>query len=118
MITTLRNTDLQVLPTQVNLYKYDQLNRIFSMSSFTVESNLGVDFSSQSSYASNYSYDKNGNLRTLYRKAPNENGGYSDMDNFTYNYNSNNNQLLNIESSFSWTLRLLCLRKLRLPLFN
>jgi len=105
MITSLReNRNEDVLPTQVNLYKYDQLNRIFSMHSFK-----GVENSSQSfteSYGSTYDYDRNGNLKSLTRRAPriNPNTGVEIptpqlMDSFTYNYQAGTNKLTHIDDS-------------------
>jgi YD repeat-containing protein len=99
MITSVRGIKEEILPTQVNLYTYDQLNRIFEMHSFNGIQSNDV-FNPIHSYASNYSYDKNGNLKTLFRSAPLKNPDGSEsivpMDNFTYNYQPNTNKLTHI----------------------
>ena len=102
MITSVRSVDESILPTQVNLYKYDQLNRIFSMNSFSVKEASG-SFTSAASYGSSYLYDRNGNLKTLNRSAPKI--VYSDieaiipMDNFTYSYTPTTNRLRHIKDA-------------------
>ncbi|MGV7105867.1 thrombospondin type 3 repeat-containing protein, partial [Flavobacterium sp. U410] len=81
MVTSLIDLDQNLLSTQYNYYRYDQLNRIKSMNSTPMEGST--------SYNSTYSYDKNGNLTYLTRKV-NDNF----IDDFTYKYpNQNNNQL-------------------------
>ncbi len=102
MITSVRGLDEEILPTQVNLYSYDQLNRIFDMTTFK-GSEQGGSFNPNSSYWSSYTYDKNGNLKTLNRDAPrlenpeNPNSEYIEkMDRFTYNYTPGTNQLTHI----------------------
>lgn len=94
MITSVRGNEEQILPTQVNLYSYDQLNRIFGMDSFSVAESGNDNFDTEVSYSSNYTYDKNGNLQTLKRSAPkNGGGGVDDMDNLEYVYNPLTNKL-------------------------
>jgi len=89
MVTSIRGLDTNVLPAQDNLYQYDQLNRIKGMTSqsFTGSSAVGTE-----SYEASYSYDRNGNLSTLSRKAP-LNGTLVPMDQFSYEYKSGTNQL-------------------------
>ncbi|MEX0595907.1 MAG: hypothetical protein WD512_05335, partial [Candidatus Paceibacterota bacterium] len=97
MITSVRNTSEDVLPTQVNLYRYDQLNRIFSMNSFSATENTSGVISHQTSYSSSYSYDKNGNLQKLNRTAPKV--GFAlpqDMDKLDYKYSLGTNKLTHV----------------------
>ncbi|MFH6994548.1 thrombospondin type 3 repeat-containing protein [Flavobacterium sp. FlaQc-48] len=95
MITSLSNTDAAPIATQYNYYRYDQLNRIMEMTSKSV---LGS--TTANSYASNYSYDRNGNLKTLSASAP-KNGVITDMDQLTYNYNSGTNQLRRVNDAIA-----------------
>ncbi|MEP4780045.1 MAG: 3-coathanger stack domain-containing protein, partial [Algibacter sp.] len=74
MSTGIMNTEEVSLGSQINHYAYDQLNRIKSMQ--------GNDTSGSNNYFSDYSYDKNGNLKTLSRKSHTG----ADMDNLGYNY--------------------------------
>ncbi|PXY46481.1 RHS repeat-associated core domain-containing protein [Flavobacterium hydrophilum] len=83
MTTAIRKTDGSLLNIQKNTYTYDQLNRIKSMKSSAIVPNAS---SGTTSYDSSYSYDKNGNLQTLNRKAPNSNGVPTEMDKLTYEY--------------------------------
>ncbi|MFB9108145.1 hypothetical protein ACFFVK_06105 [Flavobacterium gyeonganense] len=83
MTTAIRKTDGSLLNIQKNTYTYDQLNRITKMTSSAIVPNAT---SGNTSYDSSYSYDKNGNLQTLNRKAPNSNGVPTDMDKLTYEY--------------------------------
>ena len=81
MVTSLIDLDQNLLSTQYNYYRYDQLNRIKSMNS--------TPMGGSTTYNSTYSYDKNGNLTYLTRKV-NDNF----IDDFTYKYlNQNSNQL-------------------------
>ncbi|NMH85959.1 RHS repeat-associated core domain-containing protein [Flavivirga algicola] len=76
MTTGLMDKDEVSLGSQINHYKYDQLNRIKSMQGFDVNNNAN--------YYADYSYDRNGNLKTLNRKAHNG----QDMDQLDYKYNN------------------------------
>jgi hypothetical protein len=69
MITSVRGLNEEILSTQINLYSYDQLNRIFDMNTFSGQE-VNTSFESEASYTSAYTYDKNGNLKTLNRDAP------------------------------------------------
>lgn len=83
MTTAIRKKDGTLLNIQKNSYTYDQLNRIKAMTSSAIVPNAT---SGSTSYDSNYSYDRNGNLQTLNRKAPNSAGVPTDMDKLTYEY--------------------------------
>nr|WP_315252457.1 polymorphic toxin type 43 domain-containing protein [uncultured Flavobacterium sp.] len=83
MTTAIRKRDGSLLNIQKNSYTYDQLNRLKIMTSSAIVPNAATG---TTSYDSNYSYDRNGNLLTLNRKAPNSSGTPIDMDKLTYDY--------------------------------
>lgn len=98
MVTALR--DELELPMTVlsNNYQYDQLQRIRSMKVYDSQSNLTTlnNFSDWQlhrggAYQTSYTFDKNGNLKTLTRNgngvegAPGQFGGH-EMDDFVYQY--------------------------------
>ena len=96
MVTSLMNPTQANLLSQYNYYRYDQLNRLKEMNSFSVS-----DFYNESSYRSNYSYDRNGNIMTLNRWAPRSVGlGAVDlMDELTYHYQDGTNKLTQINDT-------------------
>lgn len=75
-------------------YKYDQLNRLVRMDVFENLRNSTNSFTPAITRVNNYheeiSYDPNGNIRTYLRNGDNRSLG---MDNLTYKYNANTNQL-------------------------
>ncbi len=83
MQTTLLNNEGISNGTQHNVYKYDQLQRISSMTG---------NLNGATNYSSNYTYDNDGNLQTLKRDILKD-GTLSVMDELEYNYNAGNNQL-------------------------
>lgn len=99
MVTDLaKQGELQSDPAkgmQAMLYRYDQLNRITqsrSLPSFTVGSgfaNRNVGTTAHDPYDEDFSYDGNGNLKTL--KRLNESAALKDQ--FQYSYYSNSNKL-------------------------
>jgi len=102
MTTSLRETEDQMLHTQVNQYTYDQLNRIKGMNSSAVVGNATAVYNS---YGSSYSYDRNGNLQNLVRDVFNEtnpaSGALIPMDNLGYAYREGTNQLLRVTDAVS-----------------
>ena len=100
MTTAIRKNKDELLPIQKNNYTYDQLNRISAMTSKAFSA---ATMYSTNSYGSSYSYDRNGNLKTLTNTAP---GYYPEsstpytlnplMDNFTYLYKNGTNRLNNV----------------------
>ena len=96
MVTALLDEKQNFLDTQFNSYKYDQLNRISSMNSVAIANDFTTaNLSSKNSINSAYTYDANGNIRTLQRSAFKD---VSDnetkyMDYLRYNYLNGNNQL-------------------------
>jgi RHS repeat-associated protein len=94
MMTSLRDQNEEILTTQVNDYTYDQLNRIKEMNSYAVTDKPLNSILVAQSYASSYSFDRNGNLKELNRKVPHE-GVLKTMDNFSYRYVSDNGEPTN-----------------------
>jgi RHS repeat-associated protein len=78
-------------------YTYDEFNQL-AQSHFGTYNNVSDAITQRSEYsetgqsAGNIGYDKNGNISHLVRKAFNN----TDLDNLTYNYSSNLNQLSSI----------------------
>ncbi|WDF64542.1 DUF6443 domain-containing protein [Flavobacterium sp. KACC 22763] len=93
MTTAIRKKDNELLPVQKNNYTYDQLNRIKSMNSQSVAATKSGHDQAKASYGSDYTYDRNGNLKTLNRSTPLENGDIQPMDQLTYEYATGNNRL-------------------------
>ncbi len=81
MVTALLDNDENVLTTQFNHYEYDQLNRIKAMQGYSVSGTSAAE-----SYSGAYSYDRNGNLKTLQRSTINNQGNVAAMDDLTYFY--------------------------------
>jgi len=78
------------LETKAYQYQYDYLQRIKSATFFE---NSGTAFNQTDKYKTNYTYDLNGNLRTLNRKGAN--GNVIDDLQYTYN-NLDNNRLYGV----------------------
>jgi RHS repeat-associated protein len=95
MVTSLTDHNQNIIPTQFNFYSYDQLNRIKEMTSKSILGNTASN-----SYASQYSYDKNGNLKTMFNSAP-KNGVITPMDQLTYNYYSGTNRLKHVNDAIA-----------------
>ncbi|QKX05219.1 hypothetical protein HN014_09910 [Aquimarina sp. TRL1] len=87
MTTALLNHKEKPKGLQFNHYRYDQLNRIKSMQGYDIAGATAAN------YASSYSYDRNGNLQTLNRTAVNKKGKPVRMDELSYTYKPNTNQL-------------------------
>lgn len=95
MVTSLVDNTGTPLATQYNYYKYDQLNRIKEMTSKSIKG-----LTPSKSYESSYSYDRNGNLKTLFNTAPL--AGHAEpvaMDQLTYHYNAGTNQLRRVNDA-------------------
>lgn len=95
-------SDADGIATFGNAYRYDQLQRIKAMNVFSHyvgstdevrddNSFAGATVGSNQ-YATTYAYDANGNLQTLERN----NGSGTAMDDFTYHYTANTNQLSHV----------------------
>ncbi len=100
MITSLMGINEELLNTAHNQYQYDQLNRIKSMKNGEVNYKLGYT----SGVNSTYEYDRNGNISKLYREAKTNSGSVVAMDNFTYHYKPNTNQLTYVDDTVSQSL--------------
>ncbi|PCJ64359.1 MAG: hypothetical protein COA58_13475 [Bacteroidetes bacterium] len=84
-------------------YKYDQLNRIseaFTYSNYSLSGNKWLTGPASSDYQSSYTYDANGNILTLNRNA----GAGTSMDELTYNYIQNTNQLEFVNDNIGYAL--------------
>lgn len=90
MTTALRDYDENKLVVLSNNYQYDQLQRIRSMKVYDSPSDLAASnhfgdaqLYEGGAYRTSYTFDKNGNLKTLDRYGDD---GTKKMDEFTYNY--------------------------------
>ena len=112
MVTGLRGLNGEKLDVLLNNYQYDQLHRIREMKVYNSAITHSANFigeeailyrsggTTESAFQESYTFDKNGNLRTLKRngsgwKDLNGNGLFDTgegialaMDNFTYNYHT------------------------------
>ena len=87
MTTNIKKTATEYLPIQKNNYTYDQLNRITAMTSTAILPSVNGIAASSIGYGSTYSYDKNGNIMTMFNTAPGATAGVNnEMDNFKYKY--------------------------------
>ena len=101
MVTSLIKDDQLLLDTQFNYYSYDQLNRIKSMDSKTIDHSYGFpDIPGDlNGSKTNYTYDRNGNLQFLNRWAKNDLGELKQMDKLTYKYENETNKLVSVEDA-------------------
>ncbi len=86
------------LPLYYN-YRYDQLNRLRSMNTFNGLNTATNSWqpSSIADYAESATYDPSGNILTYNRKgSPSIPGKQTEMDDFSYSYYANKNQLQRI----------------------
>ncbi len=100
MTTALRDDQEGLMTVLSNNYQYDQLQRIRSMKVYDSPNDLAVNnnfndaqLHRNGAYQTSYTFDKNGNLKTLARNGNGEetqvgSGVYTNhqMDNFTYYY--------------------------------
>ena len=85
MVTAIRTNGESLLDVQKNNYTYDQLNRITGMTSVALRPTPSGYDSTQSnltSFSSSYTYDRNGNIKTLKRNLQNNEA----LDEFNYDY--------------------------------
>ena len=80
MITSISRNDESAMTPHKTCYTYDQLQRIRSMNGYDATSDI------VSGYGSTYTYDPNGNLKTLSRVGKNTAGTSVLLDNLSYNY--------------------------------
>ncbi|MAY21702.1 MAG: hypothetical protein CMC74_02880 [Flavobacteriaceae bacterium] len=106
MVTSIRKDQGDMLNSHVNVYNYDQLNRIKKSQTSSVENDSESDPGQiwSDSFLSEYEFDRNGNLTTLLRNAFREDmpePSIENMDDFTYQYRSGTNQLLLVNDAVS-----------------
>jgi RHS repeat-associated protein len=75
--------------THRTVYEYDQLNRITDMKGYQAITPGTTPVAS--GYASKYSFDANGNIKTLKNWTPSNNASVVQIDDFDYKYLLNNN---------------------------
>jgi RHS repeat-associated protein len=78
-------------------YKYDNINRLKD----AVYMRPGTTF--LGNYNESLTYDKNGNITTLYRTGENENPSATDIDALTYGYEANTNKLIKVDDASGFT---------------
>lgn len=93
MVTSIRKSRNDLLDVSDARYSYDALNRIRSMSSTAIKPNENGYSKKTNSISSSYSYDRNGNLLTLKRTAPDAQENIVAMDDLSYDYLPGNNKL-------------------------
>jgi RHS repeat-associated protein len=83
-------------------YEYDKLNRILSARYFDLEttSNNGR-YDETIGGAGRPSYDLNGNILNLLRKGQISEGSFGDVDDLSYNYGNNGNQLIYVSDAIA-----------------
>jgi RHS repeat-associated protein len=80
-------TSIVGMTTMGKAFHYDQLQRLTQMTAYNYDDNPGYSWQSVAAttdYFNSYSYDKNGNIRTLQRNGVSSTGLL--MDNFDYKY--------------------------------
>jgi RHS repeat-associated protein len=102
MVTSFWDNTENPVKSLANRYKYDQLNRLVESDAYFDRSTgfdlvqMGNSFNSASNngdYRLRLTYDKNGNILSLNRKGFKTGTGTQGMDNLSYKYNTNTNQL-------------------------
>ncbi|MBK9687518.1 MAG: RHS repeat-associated core domain-containing protein [Saprospiraceae bacterium] len=94
MVTAIRPFMQAGSPAGYN-YRYDQLHRIKGMDYYSgMANNDWAPATVQNDYETRYSYDANGNIKTLDRKGAQ--AVNLDMDNLTYHYAEGNNRLTHV----------------------
>jgi len=97
MATAIMDGDENPIPLSANHYSYDQLNRITGMTNFLSGANTGINYDyteastdTENTYGGSYTFDANGNLQTLQRRADDNSNGTL-MDDFNYYYYTDDN---------------------------
>jgi RHS repeat-associated protein len=103
MVTSLLDDNQDLLNTQFNYYKYDQLNRIKAMDSKSIRYS-GLNMlpipTSLNGYKSDYTYDRNGNINNSNIWAPDKKGNIDPrkpMDVLKYTYLPGTNKLSHVD---------------------
>lgn len=79
-------------------YRYDQLNRLKTMQADNLSGVIGNSWSvgTDNSYKEEISYDANGNIKRYTRNGANTSNMPLEMDDLTYVYKANSNQLIQV----------------------
>jgi RHS repeat-associated protein len=104
--TTWNDKPTGTMPVTAEAFRYDQLNRLVS-SNFSAYTNSA--FAAVNDYSTAYTYDPNGNIKTLNRNTGSTATGNAALttnndyliDKLTYAYIGNNNQLLRVDDGVS-----------------
>lgn len=108
MMTSMHDELGDPITAHANQYRYDQLQRLSWMNVYQQDPNTLFANNNYSTAAHNgdydvtgITYDANGNILTLSRNAYDLGNGFSDngMDDFSYSYTSNTNQLLAVDDN-------------------
>ncbi|MFP9099831.1 hypothetical protein ACLI09_12315, partial [Flavobacterium sp. RHBU_24] len=93
MVTSFGDLAENNFSSQFNTYRYDQLNRISSMTSRNIAYNAyDQSLSPTTSYSNAFTYDRNGNIKTLQRKSTDG----ATFDQLQYTYIEGTNKLTHI----------------------
>lgn len=84
-------------------YRYDQLNRLVSMDAYSGLTSTSFTPVHMDDYKESVTYDPNGNIMTYNRNGTIAGGKPLAMDNLTYNYNANTNQLNYVQDAVAAT---------------
>lgn len=99
MVTTITDLNNDVKPMG-RAFRYDQLNRLINAYAFEdadLNGNRWNPPAETGHYQETFSYDGNGNILTLVRNSNDDNN--PTVDNLTYSYGNNNNQLTAVATS-------------------
>ncbi|MEO0583497.1 MAG: hypothetical protein AAF135_14835, partial [Bacteroidota bacterium] len=95
MVTAFQETGGNLFPTQLYTYHHDQLNRLTQQRAYQgLNGNQWTVSTPLQDLATNYTYDANGNILSLFRNGNTANGDPLEMDSLRYRYKPNTNQLL------------------------
>ncbi|PZF74801.1 hypothetical protein DN068_00975 [Taibaiella soli] len=102
-----QTTSISGLGNMQRSYRYDQLQRLKLAQNAMVDENALTVANPSDIYKSNYSYDPDGNIKTLQRwnGSATGTGTMPNIDNFTYNYTSGNtdNKLQSVADAVTTT---------------
>ena len=100
LAVALTNDQEVALSPQLTVYEYDQLQRVTGMSAF--RGSTFANAINDGSYATNITYDANGNILSLNRNGNLANAGGLNMDQFNYVYLPGTNRLDHVNDNQSF----------------